>query len=71
MDLIEKSVLVERRESRFDQHELFGVGMRAVVWVVAWARAFSGINPRPVAAGRAGPTRRAGDWAFAPLRPSA
>ena len=27
-----------------------------MVWVVARARAFSGINPRPWAAGRAGPT---------------
>ena len=48
--------------------------MQAVVWVVARARAFSGINPRPVAAGRASPTPRAGDWGLraaksAALRP--
>src|SRR3989304_2199171 len=57
-----ESVWIGRGESRFDQRGLFGVGIRAVVRVVVWARAFSGINLRPLAAGRAAQQRAPGDW---------
>ena len=67
-------MLAERGEIRCGQHVLLGAGVRAVVWVVVQALAFSACPSAAVGRGQASPTLRAGDWGLraaksAALRP--